>query len=59
MRTIGPMFLYAMIERAKEQERKDMTDVYGIRRHINRETAQLEDFFSPRCTARVKERYEC
>lgn len=33
-------------------------DVFGIRRHINRETAQLNDFFSPRCTARVKERWE-
>lgn len=33
-------------------------DVFGIRQHINRETAQLENFFSPRCTARVKERWE-
>lgn len=25
-------------------------DVLGIRRHINRNTGQLEDFFSPRCS---------
>ncbi len=24
-------------------------DVFGIARHINRETGQLEDFFVPRC----------
>jgi hypothetical protein len=27
-------------------------DVGGIRRHINRETGQLEDFFLPRCHAK-------
>lgn len=25
-------------------------DVFGIRRHINRETGQLENCFSPRCS---------
>lgn len=26
-------------------------DVFGIHRHLNRETGELEDFFSPRCSA--------
>ena len=26
-------------------------DVFGIRHHLNRETGQLENHFSPRCTA--------
>lgn len=29
-------------------------DVFGIRRHLNRNNAQLEDFFSPRFSARTK-----
>jgi hypothetical protein len=28
-------------------------DVFGIRRHLNRETGKLEDCFSPRFSARV------
>lgn len=30
-------------------------DVFGICRHLNRETGELEDFFSPRCSLRVAE----
>jgi hypothetical protein len=28
-------------------------DVFGIRKHLNRETGELEGFFSPRCSKRV------
>lgn len=28
-------------------------DVFGIRRHLNRDTGELEDFFTPRFSARV------
>lgn len=31
-----------------------MHDVFGIRRHINRETGELENLFSPRFTSRAK-----
>lgn len=30
-------------------------DVFGIARHLNRETGKLENFFSPRCSARQSE----
>jgi hypothetical protein len=30
-------------------------DVFGIRRYINRETAELENLFVPRCCLRQKE----
>ncbi len=29
-----------------------MHDILGIRRHMDRETGKLKDFFLPRCTAR-------
>lgn len=31
-------------------------DMYGINRHLNRETGKLEDFFSPRFTRQEKTR---
>lgn len=33
-------------------------DVFGIRRHINRETGRLEDCFSPRYTDNERANYE-
>lgn len=29
-------------------------DIFGIRRHINRQTGKIEDCFLPRCAARME-----
>jgi hypothetical protein len=31
-------------------------DVFGIARHINRRTGEIEDFFVPRCAAPAKKK---
>jgi hypothetical protein len=49
---IHPLNLDQLLEWATTKPGDFNHDIFGIRRHFNRETLELEDGFSPRCTKR-------
>lgn len=46
----NPLRLHALLD---ADEFNFVHDVFGIRKHLNRETGELEGFFTPRFSARV------